>query len=100
MRKSTLFSHRIYAMAQIEKRSKKLGFVPWHKLEKSKKLEFSNLCHGINPSFLDFLIYAMPWHKSEFFRFFSIYAMDKSDAKKGTFSGMFLFYRAVFTVVI
>jgi hypothetical protein len=24
--------------------------MPWHKLEKSKKLEFSNLCHGKNPS--------------------------------------------------
>jgi hypothetical protein len=35
---------------------KKLGFMPWHKLEKSKKLEFSNVCHGINPSFP---IYAM-----------------------------------------
>jgi hypothetical protein len=35
---------------------KKLGFIPWHKLKKSKKLELSNVCHGINPSFP---IYAM-----------------------------------------
>jgi hypothetical protein len=42
--------NRICAMAYFEK-SKKLGFMPWHKLEKSKKLEFSNVCHGINSSF-------------------------------------------------
>jgi hypothetical protein len=76
--KKYLFSHRIYAMAQIEKNRKNSDLCQ----KRMEELKFSNLYKGINPSFFDFPIYAMAQIRV-FFDFFRFMPWHKSDAKKG-----------------